>query len=1368
MSFYLERTVREHLQTDQGEQWALPTPLAAHADAHAWVLIADPGAGKSAAFEALAHAEGGTCLSARDFIELGPPAGYSSPLFIDGLDEHTAGQEGTAQSALGLIRSRLLQLGTPKFRISCREADWRGSTDSAALQRLVTHGSTANGTFSELHLEPLTEAQTIAFIRHHMPWDEAQARHFIRSAQRHDLAGLLDNPQTLLMLLKSVTPEQPQLPTSKLETYQRACAALVQEHNPEHVAATGHVLLTDADVLHAAGYLCAVMLLSGSAAIAKQPSLEHPTHVLVLRSLLVNPPDAPTLEACQAAIGTKLFAGTGSGHFVPRHRTVAEYLAATHVAQRLQAGLPLPRVLALMQGEDGGVVPALRGLHAWLAVAAGAQVRENLIDRDPLGLVLHGDVRDFTVTEKIRLLGALKREATRYTYFRSLAWNSKPFGALATPDMQPHFQAMLRSPERSPTHQAVLDCVLDAMQHGHPMPELAPELEQVVRDKTYWLRIRQTALDTLCSHETTPGHVATLRQLLEDVGTGTVEDEHMDLRGKLLRRLYPQHLAATELWRWYLPMSSSHVGDYWRFWYEFSRQDTPAEQATTLLDALLVSTLRLKAAGLDRELQSIFGTLLCKAIYEQGETIETQRLFAWLGLGLHQYHNSQLLPEHRSQIAAWLSAHPAQYKALLEHGISQLEQSSTPQIHWLYELQNRLCRADPPPDAPQWLLSLAAHRNDDFGRQLLTESYNLTQQRDGVDAALELVTAWELRHPADADWIERAFLMCPYPPEASHQEHIDWERQHEAQSKKQKEEELLFLRDHLPGLTGPEPHLGLLNHLGETYFGDFNGGTPHARLLQALNADPHWVDMAMAGLLRCLERTDLPSADSIVAGHLKSSRYHLALPCLAAMDLRYAGHGVAAFGGLSTPCLETLVAFRLTNDHDDAPPWFLHMVATQPDLVGGVMQRFMLRQITAKREHIWGVQTLDRDDRYIDIARRIVPALVQALPARASKKQLLSVAELIACLLHRLPRSTQEVLIESRLALSGMDVAQHAYWLTAGLLVNQAQYFEPLRAFLGHNQTRASHAFDLLHGLELGAAVIDNLPTQARALFIELLGARFAPSSPQRGVVAHWVQRSDEVTRFVQTLIASLAAEATEAATQALSHLEQHVALKPWSERFRQAAYEQQIARRKALFQPASVDAVCKTLANRQPANSADLWALTVDHLTALADSIRHGSTNDYKQYWDKDQKTPKIENACRNALLSFLKERLQTTGVNAEREGSYADNKRADIKVLFGHWHIPVEVKCEWNSELWTAIRDQLIAKYSREAASEGYGIYIVFWFQGKLTGTPVDGGRKPTSPQELQQRLAATVPPELQSRIAVLVIDCSMPATTTRTQPI
>lgn len=1373
MSFYLERTVREHRPSDKEGNWSAPTPIHTHASTHAWVLIADPGAGKTEAFKALAQVEGGTFIPARDFIELAPPPhGYPSPLFIDGLDEYTATQGNTGQTAIGLIRSKLQQLGTPPFRIACREADWRGSTDSEALQRLVTHSQVTGTTFSELHLEPLTEAQTLEFIRHQKQWDDARARSFIQSAQEHDLEGLLDNPQTLHMLLKSVTQDQPQFPTSKLETYQRACATLVHEHNEAHLAASGHVLLTDAQVLQAAGYLCAVMLLSGSASIAKQPSQQHPAAVLVLRTLLANQTDTPTLEACQEAIQTKLFAGTGSGSFVPRHRTVAEYLAANYVAERIQAGLPLTRVLALMQGEDGGVVPALRGLHAWLAVAAGAQVRENLIDRDPLGLVLHGDVRGFTVTEKIRLLEALKQEATRYTYFRSQNWASKPFGALATRDMQKHFQAMLRSPDRSPANLATLDCVLEAMRHGHAMPELAPELEQVVRDKTHWDRMRRTALDTLCSYEPATSHVTTLRQLLEDIGTGKVEDQDMDLRGALLSHLYPKYMPAAELWRWYQPRKPGYFGTYAIFWLDLVSRIASHADSPLLLNALLNSPHRLTSSREDDQLQKIIGELLSIAIAEFGEQIETQHLYAWLGLGLHEYNGNELRPEHQGEIAAWLSAHPRHYKALVEYGIEQMADSGISVPLQFQQLRERLCDATPPEDAPAWLMSLAEQHSNNFRCELIAKSYRLTEEREGFDKTADLLAHWVSTHPEDTDWIARVWLYCPYPPDESTQERIDRDLQRKSNIQKQKDAEILFLRETLPALTGPTPHLRLLDHIGKTFLGTgatTKGETPQTRLLKALNNDPHWVDMALSGLRQCLERTDLPSANSIIDLYLKGSRYHLATPCLAAIELRYAERPATAFDGLAPAQLETLVAFRLTNDYGNTPAWFTHLVLWQPALVGQVMQQLMSRELAAKREHVSGTYALAHDAQYATIAQNIAPALIRALPAKAAKKQLTTVRDFIACMLKRLPTATQLALIEEKLGLPNMDVAQRTYWLTAGLLVCQERYFEPLKAFLGSNQTRASHAFDLLHAVKYDRTTLDRLNPEVRALFIELLGARLAPFViPTDGEDGHIVTPAIEAAEFVQRLITSLAADPTDAATQALSSLEQNPALKTWHEHIRRAVYEQHIARRKALFQPASVDAVCKTLANRQPANAADLWALTVNHLTMLADSIRNGSTNDYRQYWDKDRQTPKIETDCRDALLSDLKERLQTTGVNAESEGSYADNKRADIKVVFGNWHIPVEIKRDTHPDVWTTIRDQLIAKYSREATSDGYGIYIVFWFQGKLTGTPVDGGRKPTSPQQLQQRLAATVPPELQSRIAVLVIDCSMPATTTRTQPI
>ena len=93
--------------------------------------------------------------------------------------------------------------------------------------------------------------------------------------------------------------------------------------------------------------------------------------------------------------------------------------------------------------------------------------------------------------------------------------------------------------------------------------------------------------------------------------------------------------------------------------------------------------------------------------------------------------------------------------------------------------------------------------------------------------------------------------------------------------------------------------------------------------------------------------------------------------------------------------------------------------------------------------------------------------------------------------------------------------------------------------------------------------------------------------------------------------------------------------------------------------------------------------------------------------------------------------------GISAEAEGRYADEKRADIKVSAQGHHIPVEIKREMHRDLWKAIQNQLIARYTRELASDSYGIFLVFWFGG--TGQPVagDGGTRPKTAMELQQRL-------------------------------
>jgi hypothetical protein len=188
-----------------------------------------------------------------------------------------------------------------------------------------------------------------------------------------------------------------------------------------------------------------------------------------------------------------------------------------------------------------------------------------------------------------------------------------------------------------------------------------------------------------------------------------------------------------------------------------------------------------------------------------------------------------------------------------------------------------------------------------------------------------------------------------------------------------------------------------------------------------------------------------------------------------------------------------------------------------------------------------------------------------------------------------------------------------------------------------------------------------------------------------------------------------------------------------------------------------------RTLRNEQPANVADLAALTLDVLRDLAKEIRHSATDDYLQLWNETPRRkptrPKHEDACRDALLSRLESRLRRLDVGAQPEGHYAEDKRADVRVSSSGFNVPIEIKKNSHRDLWHAIHTQLIAKYTRDPGAGGCGIYVVLWFGARLTTNPREGG-KPRSPAELEQRLESTLSAEEARRISVCVIDASAPA--------
>ena len=95
---------------------------------------------------------------------------------------------------------------------------------------------------------------------------------------------------------------------------------------------------------------------------------------------------------------------------------------------------------------------------------------------------------------------------------------------------------------------------------------------------------------------------------------------------------------------------------------------------------------------------------------------------------------------------------------------------------------------------------------------------------------------------------------------------------------------------------------------------------------------------------------------------------------------------------------------------------------------------------------------------------------------------------------------------------------------------------------------------------------------------------------------------------------------------------------------------------------------------------------------------------------------------------LRDLRPRLPVE-VDAQPEGRYANDRRADIRVTCGDFHVAVEIKKNNHPELWSALRSQLIERYTIDPATGGYGIYLVLWFgedAGRRT-PPLASGSRP-----------------------------------------
>ncbi len=1381
MSITVDRTCTEIRSGGDGRvELGESRPLSAFGSLEAYVLLGDPGAGKTTEFGRECQALDGAAeyIRARDFIRLdleSHPEWRDRMLFIDGLDEMRA---GAADSRLPLdeIRNRLERLNLPRFRISCREADWLGNNDRRNLESVSPGGSIA-----VLRLDPLSEkaaADLLSSLRLGVGVEE-----FIRVARLRGVGALLRNPLTLHLLADAVGLGT-EWPASRLETFETACRRMATEQNEEHRAGVAPQPVET--VLDAAGYLCALQLLSGIDGYSLAPGVESSAFVSL--DSLEDAQGRRSRIDLEYALSTRLFTAVGIRTFVPVHRLVAEFLAGRCLAALIRNGLPARRVVALMTGVgDGRVVTVLRGLSAWLAALPG-EARRQLIDADPVGIGIYGDIGGFTTEDKKGLLRSLTEFAAeaplsghqwrdgrtdegRY----DLAW---AFRSLVSPDTATAINELLRTAGTEPSHDRISEFVLDLLSQAdqkgsESLETLTSTIQALLLESATTPRVRRRALDAYL-HLSPDGHdqTQTLIRVLEETCEGRLPDPDLGLCGTLLDRLYPGVVTPSRVWR-YFPFSSRTevpVGRMWQFWATTLMERSSDEHVAELLDALHEDAPRLIPKLDESEIEDLPIRLLERGLNALGEHVGPSRLDNWLSTVGRLLVTS--LPGDRVRgVREWLEARPDTQKDLYLRWQYRRHSNETSSADEYWRC-SALHESELPSDFGLWCLDQAiaiSETNLAVAQELLSESCrSLRDPARSEGLTLDVLTERTHGRPELAHQVEELCRASSGVESADRGHNPDYQaavdelearRAAALDERRQRREEWSdVIRSHEAELRENRFSPPGLDALAKAYFGLFVGidhaVSPRSRIAEFLGGDGSLVDIVMAGLREAATRDDVPAAEQTVSFHRESKHSWLAYPVLASLHLLNE-EDPARLDGLDDALKRNALAIHYCVPVGPVSArWHGRWFQDDPELVLDVLYRCAVAALRAGDESPPGLNDLETVTGHDDLVHDMRLRLLRAFPIRAPNTQHRLLDRLLTAASQHPDKPALRALIERKLSSASMTVAQRVRWVAVESLLSPEPGLQALKAWVGENERRVRHLAEFFRNFSDRLGSIGD-PAALKDI-IEMLGCSYRPLM-MNGLVTVEMDASDRISES----ISQLGSLASDAAQQALRDLIDNPQLAPWRGSLTRSLERQRVVHRDASYRNPTIERVQCTLSDQAPANVADLAALLVERLHDVSGDVRGGNSNPWRPFWNEDGygwlTTPKPENSCRDSVLDALKERLPPE-VDAAPEGRYAADRRADIRASRGAFNVPIEIKKNSHVDLWSALRSQLIGQYTTDPETGGYGIFLVLWFGSDVTKPPPNGNR-PATPDELKRRLENDLTPDEARKVTVVVMDVTKP---------
>lgn len=1292
------------------------------------ILLGDPGSGKTYTFKAAAEAEKAKLLSVRQFLATDGYGCRGQIIYLDGLDEFRSRIDD--KNAIIEVIKLLNSLGRPRLRLSCRVADWLGETDLSLFETSYF----CDNPYAVLRLEPLTEDE-IGIILSSKGIEDVKG--FVLEAEKRGIDKLLGNPQTLLML-SDVIARHGSWPDTKRELFEKSTQILLTEHNRERMG-PGLGQHTHVELMAPAGAVCASILISdvaGVSLIESNSSDDFPSY----RSVPFD--DLKMVQSCLMRRAFS-FVDVGQEAVSYIHRTIAEYLAATWLAAQARNGLPIRRVLSLI-GIEGHPASELRGLHAWLAVLLPEHAAIP-IKSDPYGILMYGDARSLSPTDRHSLLNALELLSESDPWFRVSDWSEGPLGSLSGPDMVSSFQRILCDSKSSYHLRSV---VLDAIKNGPTLPQMQTSLVNILVNPERTYHERSDALGALLRMTPDGAHLVT-----EVFKSGQLDDStSVRLKADILAKLYTPHFNPDDV----VALIDDYLTGPKRDGFgEISilSYKLPDNALPDILDKLSKRLSEKHADEASRnkhEVCSVFSSLLLRLLKSDTE-YQVIQLWQWLKgykciRGSGHYGSGD-------GIYDWLLQNPA---LVLEMFVIALDEFDLEKTEWdfLHEFREIVVHSLPIDRLANYSLQLLKGKvtlNDrdcllyQICGQFVFESSPISVEF--VEDFLKLADVHsQLRKHRD----ELCQSVIPAWRRKNSKEKKENEKQCEIR-KRQNKEQLLQDKE---GIRSGQ-NLACLQFLALIYYGYFTDVDhklhPHERLRAEVGTE--LLIIALEGFSELIKRSDLPSPTDIALLDAQNRRYDWWFAILAGMD--EAWQREERLEAFSDKLLKTALALAMLLPEKKDRLWKERILNERGDVVESVFKDIAIVGCRAKTD-IMNISTHLR-------------SLEQTEPWRG---------EFALRLLTQFPLTNQHLLLNLifvaisdfknhdkliRMAKTLTSARgrskkeQRAIWLSVGFLLDCQSFNDSIIKYAKSREWVIWIIKDVIHG---------DLSIEQLEVLIRLVGEKFPrvhrPEGVSTGSHNPW-----DATQFVQKLIDKLSAFPDLFASKALKRLSDNNMLSSYHDHLKHALASQVAIRREKEYKQPSWHGVTAALHGGKPANIADLHALVLDHLETIRIEIRQSNTDTYREFWRCDRHgqvdRPEIEDICRDRLIELLKVRLLPLGSCIEPEGHMVADKRADIVILQPPGRkLPLELKRDTHEDIWEACQTQLERLYTRDPEAAGYGIYVVFWFGDKRVGhmvTPPVGINPPQSSEDVEKILRSLIPPDKRHCLEAVVIDVTPP---------